>query len=155
MDLCSPIWELRIDILCVQNGGCMNEISILKNECLEWKNWKTSKIMGLSHIGGGKKWEGFITNGLQEAYKLLCIVILQLLPARRGGADCGFRKPKSSNLHVSATCGHECSSKFSSPRNSVLPIFLFQPDLNFVTEDIKTEINSCQLRICFHSVLIL
>ena len=36
----------------------MNEISILKNECLEWKNWKTSKIMGLSHIGGRKEMRG-------------------------------------------------------------------------------------------------
>ena len=37
---------------------------------------KTSKVMGLSHVGGMREMRGFITNGLQETYKLLCSVIL-------------------------------------------------------------------------------
>ena len=85
----------------------------------------------LSHIGGKTKVRGVYKHGVERSLQASIHVLLQHLPARRGGADYGFRKLNSSNLHVSATCGHECSSEISSPRSSVFTNFSI---LNSVTE---------------------
>lgn len=51
MGLCSSPWELRNDILYIQNGVYMNEISILKYEFSRIKVSKWGGCGNESHIG--------------------------------------------------------------------------------------------------------
>ena len=72
----------------------------------------------------GRKILWFIRKEVWGVDKLLAWFYSNTYPRAGGGADWRFRRLKSSNLCASATCGHECSSKISCSRSSVLLKFL-------------------------------